>query len=185
MKTKTLAGGLCAAALTLGATALVNGQQPAPAARTTADQSMTITGCVMSEADYRKAHDAGKGGVVGTGVGVGNEFILAEAGPAPAPGSSAARDAQPTGTSGTTASGAMTYELTGSNEGQASRFVGRRVEVMGHVKGADVSAAGTPTGGPTAGRPPAGVDVASKDLQLPEFEVASIREVPGSCSTQK
>jgi hypothetical protein len=38
----------------------------------------------MREADYRKAQDAGKGGVANTGLGVGNEFVLTNASPAPA-----------------------------------------------------------------------------------------------------
>ena len=55
----------------------------ASAQSTTASQNsasaageIKVTGCVVSESDYRKAHDEGKGGVVGTGVGAGNEFVL-------------------------------------------------------------------------------------------------------------
>ena len=44
------------------------GSQPSASAAGQAGQA-TITGCVVSESDYRKMHDAGKGGVVGTGVG--------------------------------------------------------------------------------------------------------------------
>src|SRR5687767_2628717 len=55
----------------------------APSAQTRAatapEQQLTIVGCVQSEADYRRAQDAGKGGVAGTGVGVGNEFVLINA----------------------------------------------------------------------------------------------------------
>lgn len=142
----------------------------APAAKpAAADQTVTLTGCIQREADFRKARDAGKGGVAGTGVGAGNEFVLV-ASASPAPGAPAAPAA--TGTSGS----AMAYELTGANEGQAAQFVGQRVEIMGRVK------AGDPAGGPTAGKPPAGVDVASADLKLRELEITSIKASTGSCT---
>lgn len=150
----------------------------APQAQASGDQQVTVTGCIQREADYRKAKDAGRGGVAGTGVGSGNEFILAMA--------STAATAGAPGTTGTTgsAAGSMDFELTGTNEGQAAKFVGQRVEIMGKVKAGAVSAAGQPTGGPTAGKPPSGVDVTSKDLQLRELEVGSIRTVAGTCPAQ-
>lgn len=154
-------------------------QGPSSAARSAAGQTM-ISGCVVSESDYRKMHNAGNGGVAGTGIGVGNEYILMSASNGP---SSSAPTA--TGTSGSTASTAssmaMAYELTGSGEGQLSRFVGRRVELTGMFKAGEMGAAGQPTGGPTAGAPPHGVDVGGKDLKLREFEVASVKEATGDC----
>ena len=141
------------------------------------EQQVTVTGCVQSEADYRKARDAGKGGVAGTGVGADNEFVLVNA--SPAPGAAA-----PTGTSGS-ASGTVTgvaYELTGPNEGKLAQHVGKRVEIVGKLKASELGPAGNPTGGATAGKPPAGVDVASKDLKLRELDVTTIKEVPGTCS---
>lgn len=152
----------------------------------------TITGCVVSESEYRKTHDAGRGGVVGTGVGAGNEFILTDASTGAASASdSSSRDRadasattpSATGTSGTT--GAMAYELSGSGEGQLSRFVGRRVELTGMFKAGEMTASGQTTGGPTAGAPPNGVDVGGKDLKLREFDVATVKEASGSCSPAK
>jgi hypothetical protein len=157
------------------------------AARAGAGQQITVVGCVQREADYRKSADAGKGGAAGTGVGVGNEFVLINASMSPGSGSSAqagtssASSGATTGTSGTSAN--MAYELTGSNEGQAEKFVGKRVEIMGTLKPAETSASGAPTGGPTAGQPPRGVDVTSKDLQLRELEISSVRETTGSCQS--
>ena len=147
--------------------------QSAPAAPASAQdaQQVTIVGCVQSEADYRKTQGAGSGGAAGTGIGAGNEFVLMNAAMAPAGGSGAAT---PTGTAGSARSGAA-YELTGSNEGQVSQHVGRRVEITGKLKAAEVGAAG-PTGGPTAGAP------ASKDLKLRELEVVSVKASTGSCS---
>jgi len=137
---------------------------------------MTITGCVMSESDYRKMHDAGRGGVAGTGVGVGNEYILADA--STGSGSSTAGSTSTTGATGTSGT-ASAYELTGPGEGQLSRFIGKRVELTGSMKAGETTASGAATGGPTAGAPPRGVDVGGKDLQLREFEVASVREATG------
>jgi hypothetical protein len=139
-----------------------------------AAQQISVTGCIQREADYRRARDKGRGGVAGSGIGAGNEFVLINASMSPAAGRAAAA---PTGTAGTTAE----YELTGSNEKQASTFVGRRVEITGMLKAAEESAAGRPTGGPTAGKPPEGVDVASADLKLRELEVSSVKEASGSC----
>jgi hypothetical protein len=158
--------------------------QAAPAAQAKVelpDQSITVTGCVIREADYRRTLGAGKGGAAGTGVGVGNEFVLtrASASPAGAASSTGAAGA-PVGTSGTDAT---SYELTGSNEARAEQFVGKRVEITGTLKKADAGATG-PTGGPTAGQPPSGVDVTSKDLKLRELEVASVRESTGTCPSQ-
>ncbi len=119
MKRRVIAH-LCFAGI-VGLSAVASAQTPAG--------QTTITGCVISETDYRKMHDAGRGGVVGTGVGAGNEFILTDAsnGPAAATDSTAARSVMPSagGTSGATGPsgtmGALAYELSGSGEGQLSR----------------------------------------------------------------
>ncbi len=148
---------------------------PAPQQATAGAERVTVTGCIQREADYRRARDAGRGGVAGTGVGAGNEFMLVSASMAAA---GAGRTGSPgaAGTSGTTAE----YELTGKNEGQAAQFVGKRVEISGMLKAADLRA-GQPTGGPTAGRPPEGVDVAGRDLKLRELEITSVKESSGTC----
>jgi hypothetical protein len=146
-----------------------------------AGEQVTVTGCVQREADYRRAQDAGRGGVAGTGVGAGNEFVLAEA--SSAAGASAGGGAAPAPT-GTTGSAAAAYELTGSEEGKLAQYVGRRVEITGRVKPGETAGA-APTGGPTAGAPPRGVDVISKDLQLRELEVASVKEASGTCASAR
>jgi hypothetical protein len=155
-------------------------------ARAGAGQQVTLVGCVQREADYRKAADAGKGGAAGTGVGVGNEFVLINASMSSGSGSSAQAGTS-TGTSGaatgTSGTAANAYELTGSNESQAEKYVGKRVEIMGMLKPAETTASGAPTGGPTAGQPPRGVDVTSKDLQLREIEVSSVKETTGTCQS--
>jgi hypothetical protein len=147
-------------------------QKPQPGAGTAPGGEITVTGCIQREADYRQARDAGKGGAAGTGVGAGNEFILSNASAKPG------TDSGPVGTSG---AAATAYELTGSGEGQAAQFVGKRVEIIGKLKAAETSASGKPTGGATAGPPPSGVDATSKDLQLRELEVTSVKEATGAC----
>ena len=186
---KARISGLCMAsvfAFSMVAFAQDASQQPAqqptqPAARSSPDQAITVTGCIQREADYRQARDAGRGGVAGTGVGAGNEFILSDTSASLRPG---AEPASPTGTAGA-ASGAAAYELTGPNEGKVAQYVGRRVEITGQVKAAETTATGKPTGGATAGQPPSGVDVTSKDLKLRELEVTSVREATGTCPAMK
>jgi hypothetical protein len=138
-------------------------------------ETVTLVGCIQSEADYRKAQNLGRGGAVGTGAGVGNEYVLVNA-------SRSASAGGATGTAGSTSSAAQAYELSGTNESQAGQFVGKRVEIVGKLKRAEMGATG-PTGGATAGAPPRGVDATSKDLKLRELEVTSVRESTGTCPT--
>lgn len=85
---------------------------------------ITLVGCVEMERDYRARKDAGRGGALGSGVGVGNEFILTNARPA------ARGRGQAVGTAG----GAGTdYEITGKLEKDLLRYVGRQVEVIGTI----------------------------------------------------
>jgi hypothetical protein len=198
--TRMFAGSTCltvALAFGIGAFAQTPSQTPQPQPptsskptqatdQTTAMDPVTIVGCVQSEADYRKAHNLGRGGAVGTGVGVGNEYVLVNAsrsmaGSTPPTGAAAGTA---TGTTGSTSSAGEAYELTGTSETQVGQYVGKRVEIVGRLKPAATGATG-PTGGATAGTPPSGVDVASKDLKLRELEVTSVREITGICPAAK
>jgi hypothetical protein len=188
---------LTSAALTVAATAIVSmaafaqtSSQPQPqsgSATSSAQdaQQVIVVGCVQSESDYRRARDAGRGGVAGSGVGAGNEFVLANASISKggssesAAATSGAASGTPTGTGGS-AAGGTAFELTGANESEAGQHVGKRVEITGKLKPAEVGASGA-TGGATAGAPPAGVDATSKDLKLRELEVTSVKETTGSC----
>lgn len=149
------------------------------------DQQVTITGCVVRESDWRSANNKGRGGAAGTGLGTGNEFVLTEASLKSDTASSGTPSGEATGTSGSYSSASKAYELTGSGEGDAAQFVGKRVEITGKIKAAEKSESGQPTGGATAGAPPSGVDVMSKDLKLKELEVSSVRETTGTCSPLK
>jgi hypothetical protein len=184
----SVAGGL---AVGMAAFAQTTGQQPAqpqPRTQTTtpapqrpgsAGQIVTVAGCIQSEADYRKVRNLGRGGAAGSAVGIGNEFVLidtkmASAGAPPAAGAA-------TGATGTTGAAAQDYKLTGANEGKASQFVGKRVEITGTLKPTGTAGAAR-SGGPTTGGPPPQIDVfAGEDLKLGELEMTSVRETAGTC----
>jgi hypothetical protein len=119
------------------------------------DSPITVVGCVQHESDYRKMNDAGRGGVLGTGLGRGNEYVLVDS----------------AGDCGTLAAGAAAYELTGDGEKELAEFLGRRVEITGTLKGGDLT---------VDGRAEGGFDPIGQDLRLREVEVASIRESDGT-----
>jgi hypothetical protein len=198
--TRLFAGGTAAVVFAMVAVAQGAGQTPQPQTPTSSqptaqtaqkesapEQQVTIVGCVQREDDYRRDRNLGRGGAAGTGAGVGNEFVLVNAststGATSSTPSPSGTPGTPTGTAGGASSDA--YELTGKNEGQVAQYVGRRVEIVGKLKPAEVGTTG-PTGGATAGAPPTGVDVMSKDLKLRELDVTSVRETTGTCpATQR
>ena len=146
-------------------------------------QQVTIVGCVQREADYRRANNLGRGGAVGTGAGVANEFVLINASMAGGATAGAATGTATgtTGTAGATpAAPGQAYEVSGENESQLEQYVGKRVEIVAKMKAAEKGPAGT-TGGATAGTPPTGVDITSPDLRLKEVEIVSVKEAAGSC----
>ena len=133
---------------------------------------ITLVGCIQREADYRRQHDSGRGGVAGTGLGRGNEYILTNA---MRMGSAADIDLD-CGTIGAT-SGAPgeAYELTGESEPKLEPYVGRKVAVTGMLKDADTEPVGT--SGSNVSTPTGGFDPLGQDLKLFELEVASFSEV--------
>jgi hypothetical protein len=134
-------------------------QQPTTRAQAgaAAEQQVTVSGCIVREADFRRTQDAGRGGAASTGLGAGNEFVLTNA--MMGGGAAGGRAV------GTTGAAAMAFELSGDAEGEAARFVGRRVEISGMLKAQDSAQAG----GPTANAP------LSTDLELREIDVTSVR----------
>src|SRR5688572_24529970 len=160
---RLFAGSTClAAVLAFGVTTMAQSAQPpaqpptaqpptaqppaaAPQEMKTAAQQVTLIGCVQKEADYRRAKDGTRGGVAGTGAGVGNEFVLINASVSPAP---AGTSGTPGAAKAEAPAGTEAFELTGSAETQAEAFVGKRVEITGKLKAAETSATGT-TGGRT------------------------------------
>jgi len=107
-------------------------------------QTMTLVGCLIKEADYRRAHGLGKGGVAG--FRPGSDFVLVNASESAAPPTTTeANVPSSTGTaaSRTTAAncietgGGTAYRLAGKREGELKRFVGHRVEITGRFEHAD------------------------------------------------
>jgi hypothetical protein len=95
---------------TLGTIAAIFIAGTSASAQTDTRSSMTVTGCVMQETEYRKTHNLGKGAFFGAGLG--NEFVLVE------------------GNCGDTNAG-KAYRLTGKSERELKPFVGHRLEVTG------------------------------------------------------
>jgi hypothetical protein len=144
-------------------------QQPAtqPQSMDASAEQVTLTGCVQSEADFRRAKGMEKGGPASTGVGVGNEFVIVDA----SKGSSASGAATPADApAGTTGAAGNAFQATGSGEGDLKQYVGKRVEITGKIKRAERSATGAATGA-----------VTGQDVQLPEIDVASVKPATGEC----
>ena len=149
--------------------------QPRPAAQPSDTGTMKFVGCLIKESDYRSAHKLGKG-TLGTGVGIGDEYVLVDATSAPAAsGSQANAPASSTGAKpaagraeNCTEKGTGTaYRMTGKHEEELKSFVGRRMEIFGKFEHAsDVKAAADPD-----------------SAKLPaEVEIASFSEAPALAS---
>jgi hypothetical protein len=113
-------------------------------------------GCIQPESDYRREHDRGRGGFVGTGWGLGNEYVLIP------------DCTSPEGTA---------YELTGRHEGHAAQFVGRRVAMTGMLKDAKTKLTRVGTSDRYTSRPTGGFDPLNQDLRLYEVDVTSLTEL--------
>ena len=125
--------------------------------RSQTEQQITLVGCIQREADYRQANQGGRGGTMGTGIGVGNEFVLINA----TTGSQTAMSGstgQPSGTmsgsatagtSGTTASGtaATTGSATGTTSGTGSTASGTTsgTGTTGSASGSSTTPCSTPS----------------------------------------
>jgi hypothetical protein len=119
---------------------------------------------------YRESQVPGRTPTVVERAGVLEDYILADAAmPAPArPGT----PPQAVGTSGTVPSTGNMYKVENIPDERLKALVGKRVEVSGRIdpEDAGLGGAAAPDRGP-------GPD----DVNLPEFEAASIRELSGTC----
>jgi hypothetical protein len=133
-----------------------------------APASTTLTGCVYKEKDI-----PGRAPNVAERAGVMEDYIFVEAkASTAAPADPAAPSApEAVGTSGTAA---KMFKLEKISDDKLTEVVGKRVEVTGSV---DKEA------GDTAGATGAAADrsVGPDRIELPEFEVSSIRAVEGTC----
>jgi hypothetical protein len=165
---------------------------------------VTVTGCIARESEHTNA----RGGALGTGIGAGNEFVLANAMTGRSGATSSAQiaggvsgststgsAAGAIGTSGTTAGTAGTtttartaangiaYGLTGNRESELALYVGKRVEIVGtldaNTRGADASAnVGVNAGGATT---QAGASAQAPATPMQQLTIVSFRPVEGNC----
>ncbi len=161
-----------AAALT-GAQAPQDAGQPQTAPRPTTQSptataqqpTTTLVGCL-----YREDQVPGRQPNVAERAGVLEDYILADA----AMPSGQAKPGTAVGTSGTAPSSGTMYKVEGPADEQLKALVGKRVEVTGR---ADPQRG--PGGAPAAATPDRGPG--PDDINLPEFEAASIKETSGTC----
>jgi len=149
-------------AFTFGFATVALGQAPAAPQK---DSAVTIVGCVVSETDYRQAHNLGKGAL--RGAGLGDEFVIVDATSTPAAGVPSAGSEQrarpapaPSASAETCAEkgSGQAYRITGHREEELKAFAGHRLEVTGTLKH---EAAGTAASDASAGKLPPEVDMAS------------------------
>jgi LPXTG-motif cell wall-anchored protein len=117
-------------------------QPPTPQAPGTATAApQTFTGCLMSERDYRRAHNLGEGTV--GGAGLGDEVVLVDVKVSPAKDTAATEPASDvsaalakisTSAAAKCADQGTAYRLTGPAEDQMKSLVGRQVEIQGRFK---------------------------------------------------
>lgn len=159
-----------AAALFAGVSVAAQGTTSTAQSASTKGPTTTLTGCVYKEKDV-----PGRAPNVAERVGILEDYILAEVNTPPAAGTAGA-----TGTAGTTAASGShpMYKLELIEDSKLSAMVGKRIEVTGHVD----AEAGDATGRtPTQPTSPTDKVIGRDRVNLPEFEVVSMREVAGSC----
>jgi hypothetical protein len=158
-------------------------QQPPPQPTTqpqaaASQPSTTLTGCVYREQDVpgRAPNPAERAGIL-------EDYILAEVTPSqsqstPSSGTPGATgtSGSATGTSGSAKSSAM-YKLELIDDEKLKAVVGKRVEVTGKIDAEPGDK--TATANPSTTRTDRAI---GRDrIDLPEFEVTSLREVSGTC----
>lgn len=181
----TAAVAVLSAGLTLSAQSTGSQSQPSPSTPQTpqtqtdrdttqsAGATTTLTGCV-----YREKDVPGRSPNVAEQAGVMEDYILAEVeSSASQPGQTGSVPGA-TGTSGS--QDKKMFKLEHTADEQLRAMVGKRVEVTGRIDADDAAGSATGTSGSTGAKPDTNVG-SPDEIELPEFEVSSIREVSGSC----
>ena len=128
----------------------------------------TLTGCV-----YRERDVPGRAPNIAERAGVLEDYILADARPA----GESATPATP-GATGTSGMAGKMYKLEKIEDDRLKAVVGKRVEVTGRI---DAEAGDTARPAPTTGAAQPDRSPGPDRIELPEFEVTSIKEVSGTC----
>jgi hypothetical protein len=151
-------------------TATTPSGQSSEARSTSQAGSTTLTGCVYEEKDV-----PGRTPNVAEQAGVLEDYILAVDATSAAGATAGTSGTSASGAAGTMGAKAKMFKLEHADDDKLKSMVGKRVEVTGRV---DAEAGDQPTGTAGAARD----DSAGPDrIELPEFEVTSIRETSGSC----
>ena len=131
----------------------------------------TLTGCVYKEADVpgRTPNVAEKAGVL-------EDYILVTSAPSPSAtaGTTGTTPPATAGTAGMASQAGKAFKLEQIADERLKAVVGKRVEVTGRV---DKGGSATGTSGVKPDTNPGSPDA----IELPEFEVTSLKEVEGSC----
>ena len=141
-------------------------QTPTPAAtQPGTTPRVTVEGCLMREADVpgRKPNIVERQNIMEDYILTSTKLVKGSAAGAQS------RPDQPTGTAGTTATGASQrmYQVKGIDDARLKPLLGKRVEIEGSLQDLDKPA--TPSPG---------------EEDLADLQASTIREVPGSCSTK-
>jgi hypothetical protein len=164
---------VCSGAV-LGAQAGQGSQAQQPQAQSTMESktAATLEGCV-----YREKDVPGRAPNVAERAGILEDYILAEVTPKQPQGTPSTGTPGATGTSGAVKAGAM-YKLEKIEDEKLRAMVGKRVEVTGKIDAEAGDKTATPATPPTTQTDRA---IGRDRIDLPEFEVTSIREVSGTC----
>ena len=136
-----------------------------PEAAVTVQPTTTLVGCL-----YREDQVPGRKPNVAERAGMLEDYILAGASVSNA---SAKQDAAPTGTSGAMPMTGNMYKIEKIADDQLKGLVGKRVEVTGRIDAEGGAAL------PKGAQPDRGLG--PDQINLPEIEASSIREIAGSC----
>jgi hypothetical protein len=159
-------------------------QQQRPAQSMDNQQTTTVTGCV-----YEEKAIPGRSPNVAEQAGVLEDYILVASADTKATAGTTGTT-PPAGTAGTTGTAALkhkAFKLEHADDEKLKTMVGKRVEVTGKIDAEASDYRGTagtpnptkPTNPPSA--PAQDRSMGPDQIELPEFEVTSIREVAGTC----
>ena len=146
-----------------------------------ADDKMPVTavGCLQSEREYRRQHEASK--FAGTGYGLNDEYVLVDA-VIGGPNLNIEPVTEQEANCATHQGSGQAFELTGHGEDDLAQFLGRRVVIHGMLKHAKhdtgpVGTSGTFTPVPTGGGPSLGSDLELREINVEGASLAPIRVI--------
>jgi hypothetical protein len=153
-------------------------QQQRPAQSMDNQQTTTVTGCVYEEKDI-----PGRSPNVAEQAGVLEDYILV-ASTDTSSATAGTTGTTPPATAGTTGMAPMkhkAFKLEHADDEKLKTMVGKRVEVTGKIDADAGDTANRPAAAGTTGAPSQDRSMGPDQIELPEFEVTSIREVAGTC----